>query len=101
MASAYAFLVQQINAKNRTLSSEQHYFRSEQKRLLLVLCLFGLSYLFRFLWDDILYSRLCLGYDQAHKRQMSQRQNFQCLLVSDSLYVLEGSCFLLLFFLHR
>ena len=51
MACANVFLFVQIKAKNQALGQETNLFETEQQRLIVILILFDLSYLIRFIWD--------------------------------------------------
>ena len=91
MAAANFVLMLQIRAINNNLTNGASYFFKEEKfTLTIILVCFGLSYLIRFVWDEVLSGRL-----------KDEDQMFLFYFVYDLVTYFDGMSFAALLFFHR
>ena len=91
MTAANIVLIIQIRKINKSFSnSAAYHFKKEKFTLAIVLAFFGLSYLFRFLWDEFLGFKL-----------LNLDNDFYFFLVYDIVIYADGLSFTALLLFHR
>lgn len=91
MTAANIVLIIQIRKINKNFSNRATYhFKKEKFTLAIILAFFGLSYLFRFLWDEFLGFRL-----------LNLDNDFYFFLVYDIVSYADGLSFTALLLFHR